>query len=96
MALPPGPRTPGAYNIVRFARRPLQTLRAWRARYGDVFRITFPVLGNGVYVADPEAIGELFTGDQSDLLAGEATAHLPGHVHIANVRACELEADAVH
>jgi len=76
MALPPGPRTPGAYNIVRFARRPLQTLRAWRARYGDVFRITFPVLGNGVYVADPEAIGELFTGDQSDLLAGEANSFM--------------------
>jgi cytochrome P450 family 135 len=34
------------------------------------------VFGMGVYVADPEAIGELFTGDQSDLHAGEANAPL--------------------
>jgi len=76
MALPPGPRAPGVYNIVRFARRPLETLRAWRARYGEVFTVTFPVLGRGVYVGDPEAIRELFTGDQSDLLAGEANSFL--------------------
>ena len=30
----------------------------------------------GVYVADPEAIRELFTGDQSDLHAGEANSFL--------------------
>ena len=30
----------------------------------------------GVYVSDPEAIRELFTGDQSDLLAGEANSFL--------------------
>ena len=51
-------------------------LRAWRARYGDVFTVTFPVLGTGVYVGDPEAIRDLFTGDQSDLLAGEANSFL--------------------
>jgi cytochrome P450 len=56
--------------------RPLETLQAWRARYGDVFTVRFPVFGTGVYVSDPGAIRELFTGDQSDLLAGEANSFM--------------------
>src|SRR5213080_1248786 len=76
MALPPGPRIPAAVNIVRFARRPLEMLRAWHARYGDVFTVRLTGFGTGVYVADPDAIRELFTGDQSDLRAGEANSFM--------------------
>ena len=57
-------------------RRPLETLTGWRQRYGDAFSSVFLVFGTGVYVADPDAIRELFTGDQSDLHAGEANAPL--------------------
>jgi cytochrome P450 len=74
MALPPGPRAPAAVNIARFARRPLEVLRAWHARYGDLFTVRLLGFGTGVYVADPGAIRELFTGDQSDLHAGEANS----------------------
>ena len=74
MTLPPGPRTPAALNTARFAYRPLDTLFAWRRRYGDVFTVPLLVFGTGVYVADPKAIRGLFTGDQSDLHAGEANA----------------------
>jgi cytochrome P450 len=63
-------------NLVRFALRPLDTLRAWHEHYGDVFTVRLPVFGTGVYVADPTAIRELFTGDQSDLLAGEANSFM--------------------
>ncbi len=63
-------------NLARLTARPLQTLGAWHARYGDVFTARFPVFGTGVYVADPGAIRELFTGDQSDLLAGEANSFM--------------------
>jgi cytochrome P450 len=76
MQLPPGPRAPAAINLARFALRPLQTLRRWHERYGDVFTTRFPVFGTGIYVADPGAIRELFTGDQSDLLAGEANSFM--------------------
>jgi cytochrome P450 len=76
MALPPGPRTPAPLNIVRFGRRPLELLRRWHARYGDVFTVRMSGFGTGVYVADPEAIRELFTGDQSDLRAGEANSFM--------------------
>jgi cytochrome P450 len=48
----------------------------WQRRYGDVFTVPFLVFGTGVYVGDPQAIRELFTGDQSDLLAGEANSFL--------------------
>jgi cytochrome P450 family 135 len=76
MTLPPGPRAPAAVNAVRFARRPLEVLRRWQARYGDVFTVSITGFGTGVYVADPDAIRELFTGDQSDLRAGEANSFM--------------------
>ena len=76
MALPPGPRAPAVVNTLRFARRPLETLTGWHERYGDLITVRIIGLGAGVYVADPEAIRELFTGDQSDLHAGEANSFL--------------------
>lgn len=76
MALPPGPRTPAVVNTARFARRPLETLLGWQRRFGNVFTVKLMVFGTGVYVAEPEEIRGLFTGDQSDLHAGEANAPL--------------------
>jgi cytochrome P450 len=76
VALPPGPTRSATANTLRFSRRPLETLLAWQRRYGNVFTSKFLVFGTGVYVAEPDAIRELFTGDQSDLHAGEANAPL--------------------
>ena len=44
-------------NILRFSRRPLEMLRAWHERYGDVFTVRFLGFGTGVYVADPQNLG---------------------------------------
>jgi cytochrome P450 len=74
--LPPGPRAPAAVNLLRLTRRPLETLLGWHARHGDCFTVRYPVFGTGVYVADPQAIRALHTGDQTDLRAGEANAPL--------------------
>jgi cytochrome P450 family 135 len=74
--LPPGPRAPAVVNAARLIERPLQTLLGWRERYGDLFTVALPIFGTGVYVCDPDAIRQLLTGDQSDLLAGEANAPL--------------------
>lgn len=76
MALPPGPRAPAPVNLLRFARRPLRLLTRWHARYGDVFTVRMSGFGAGVYVVDPDAIRQLFTGDQSDLRAGEANSFM--------------------
>ncbi|HEX6388051.1 MAG TPA: cytochrome P450 [Solirubrobacteraceae bacterium] len=74
--LPPGPSTPGLFNLAVFAMRPLETLLGWQRRYGNVFKVNFTGFGDGVYVAEPDAIQELFTGDQSDMHAGEANSIL--------------------
>jgi cytochrome P450 len=63
-------------NSLRFAYRPLAVLRDWHRRFGDVFTVRMLGFGVGVYVADPQAIRELFTGDQSDLRAGEANSFM--------------------
>jgi cytochrome P450 len=57
-------------------RSPLETLAEWHARYGDAFTVRWMVFGTGVYVADPDEIKGMFTGDQSQLLAGEANSPL--------------------
>ena len=54
----------------------MESLLGWHRRYGDLFTVSLLVFGTGVYVADPEAIREMLTGDQSDLHAGEANAPL--------------------
>ncbi|HVX33327.1 MAG TPA: cytochrome P450 [Solirubrobacterales bacterium] len=74
--LPPGPRAPATVNTARLLRRPLETLLAWRRRHGDLITVRLLTFGLGVYVADPDAIGKMFSGDQSDLRAGEANAPL--------------------
>jgi cytochrome P450 len=63
-------------NTVRLMRTPLELLAQWHARYGDAFTVHLSGFGTGVYVADPDAIRELFTGDQSDLRAGEANSFM--------------------
>jgi cytochrome P450 family 135 len=62
--------------MLRFMTRPIETLLGWRERYGNVFTVRYTGFGTGVYVAEPDAIRELFTGDQSDLLAGEANSFM--------------------
>ncbi len=76
MALPPGPSAPAVVNTMRFMRRPLDMLAQWQARYGDAFTVRFSGFGTGVYIVDPDAIRDLFTGDQSDLRAGEANSFM--------------------
>jgi cytochrome P450 len=76
LTLPPGPHAPASVNTARLLRRPLESLLGWHRRYGDLFTVRYLVFGTGVYVADPAAIRDLMTGDQSDLHAGEANAPL--------------------
>src|SRR5881392_2047424 len=76
MALPPGPRAPSPIQTALFVRWPRQMLTRWHRRYGDAFTVNYLAFGRGVYVADSAAIKQLFTGDQSDLLAGDANSFL--------------------
>jgi cytochrome P450 len=70
--LPPGPDWSLARSTLRWWRRPLETLEQCRATYGDTFTYRMAHEGTWVFVSDPEAIKQVFTGDPRLLHAGEA------------------------
>ena len=70
--LPPGPDWSLLRSTRTWWRRPLQTLEECQARYGDVFSYRLPYEGRWVFLSDPDAIKQVFTGDPRLLHAGEA------------------------
>jgi cytochrome P450 family 135 len=72
--MPPGSRMPGVIQGFRYAHDPIAFFVDPHRRYGDVFTVRFPYFGEMVYVADPELVKRVFTGDPSQFHAGEANA----------------------
>jgi cytochrome P450 len=70
--LPPGPTTSRPLQTVRWIYRPGPMLEDCRRRYGDMFTLRIAHEGNWVFLADPDAIKQVFTGDPRVLHAGEA------------------------
>jgi cytochrome P450 len=70
----PGSRAPGIAQLLAYARDPLGFLSEQQRRYGDIFAVRFPYFGRIVYVAEPDLVKALFTGDPSVFHAGEANA----------------------
>jgi cytochrome P450 len=70
--LPPGPDWSLLRSTRVWWRRPLQTLEECQARYGDMFTYRLPHEGTWVFLSDPEAVKQVFTGDPNLLHAGEA------------------------
>jgi cytochrome P450 family 135 len=70
--LPPGPDWSLPKLTSRWWRRPLETLEYCRDRYGSMFTYRLPHEGTWVFVSDPEAVKQVFTGDPRLLHAGEA------------------------
>jgi cytochrome P450 len=70
--LPPGPDWSLARSTLRWWRRPLETLEECRARFGGMFTYRIAHEGTWVFVSDPDAIKQVFTGDPRLLHAGEA------------------------
>ena len=73
-AHPPGPRGPSLAQAVNYARNPLEFLPRLQRRYGDLFTVRFPYFGRIVYVAQPDLVKAMFTGDPAVFHAGEANA----------------------
>ena len=71
--LPPGSRLPSIVQMLEWVLRPIPFLGAEHRRYGDCFTVRF-LIGDVVFIADPELIKEVFTGDPDVLHAGEANA----------------------
>jgi cytochrome P450 len=74
--VPPGPRTPGLLQLLAYGRDPLGFLSRRQQRFGDIFSVRFPYFGRIVYVAEPELVKALFTGDPAVFHAGEANASM--------------------
>ncbi|MEA2307863.1 MAG: cytochrome family [Thermoleophilaceae bacterium] len=55
-------------------RQPLSSLASEWRRQGDLFSIRLPMFGELTYVADPEALREIFSGDPTRFNAGEGNA----------------------
>ncbi|HEV7363620.1 MAG TPA: cytochrome P450, partial [Solirubrobacteraceae bacterium] len=72
MSLPPGPRLPKAVQTAQLARDAIGFMRRSRERYGELFTLRYYPFDTLVYVCDPEAIREIFTGDPEVFRAGEA------------------------
>jgi cytochrome P450 family 135 len=70
--LPPGPTTSRLLQTVRWMYRPGPMLEDCRRRYGDMFTLRIAHEGDWVFLADPDAIKQVFTGDPRVLHAGEA------------------------
>jgi cytochrome P450 family 135 len=70
--LPPGPTTSRPLQTLRWIYRPGAMLEDCHRRYGDMFTLRIANEGTWVFLADPDAIKQVFTGDPRVLHAGEA------------------------
>lgn len=74
--LPAGPRTPSLIAGVRFARDPHGYIRSVHRRFGPIFTVRFIGAGPVVWVAEPELVRQVLTGDPELLHGGEAAGLL--------------------
>ena len=75
-ATPPGPSAPRALQTLRWIFRPQAMLEDCQRRYGDIFTLRIAHEGTWVFLADPDAVKQVFTGDPSLLNAGAANVIL--------------------
>jgi cytochrome P450 len=73
-SLPPGTRLPRLAQSALWALYPGALSRYCRRRFGPTFTLRPLGIGDVVVLTQPEAIGEVFTGDRDVLRAGEANS----------------------
>ena len=76
MTLPPGPSAPMPVQAMRWISRPVSFMEDCARRYGDAFTIRLPSEGDIVFLTDPVAVKQVFTGDPAVFHAGEANGIL--------------------
>jgi cytochrome P450 family 135 len=72
--LPPQPRMPKLAQFGLMVFRTIPFLEWCHRRLGDCFAVWMPPWGRLVYIADPDEIKRVFTGDPKQFHAGEANA----------------------
>jgi cytochrome P450 family 135 len=69
--LPPGPGYPRPVQTVGWVRRPFSFMERCHERYGDMFTLRIAQEGVWVFLAHPDYVKQVFTGDPTVLHAGE-------------------------
>jgi cytochrome P450 len=70
--IPPGPTASRLRQTVRWIYRPGAMLEDCQRRYGDMFTLRIAHEGTWVFLAHPDMVKQVFTGDPRVLHAGEA------------------------
>ena len=70
--LPPGPRLPRLLQLNKWVFEPIPFMEACANRYGDPFTVRLYRLPPMVFVTEPSAIRQIFTGDAHQFRAGQA------------------------
>ncbi len=74
--LPPGPTMPPLLQALRWLRWPIPFMEECGATYGDAFTLRIPGRPPMVFMSHPDAIRDIFTGNEEELRAGEANVVL--------------------
>ncbi len=74
--LPPGPEGPPLLQALRWIRWPIPLMEECARSYGECFTLRFPGSPPIVFFSHPDAIRDIFTGNEDDLRAGEANFRL--------------------
>lgn len=76
MALPRGPVSPGLVQTFFWIKKPIELMRSCRRRFGRTFTVHINSVGDVVFLSEPDAIRQVFTGDPDALRAGSVNAIL--------------------
>ncbi len=75
--LPPGPASPAVVQGLQYALRPARFFSTCSERFGEVFTVRMPVAPSTVVMfTNPEAIRQIFAGDENELRGGESSVAL--------------------
>ncbi len=80
LSLPPGPRSPAVWQLLRYSHSPLPYFDACARRYGDPFTLRWAGYGTFVMMASPDAVKDVFRGDGYALHSGEGNEFLTASV----------------
>ena len=92
--LPPGPKSPAVWQLLRYSQSPLPFLEECARRYGDPFTVQWAGYGTFVMLASPEAVKDVFRGDPHALHSGEGNEFLSASVGANSVLVLDDEPHA--
>jgi cytochrome P450 len=78
--LPPGPKSPAFWQLLRYSDSPLSFLEGCARRYGDPFTVRWAGYGRFVLLGSPDAVRDVFRDDLHALHAGEGNEFLTASV----------------